>query len=103
MEKAVNRYEKEVLEVAKAMLRESPGTTPQKALRHAKDIVRNRGKFKVTAKEKVTNNDKTPYKQVPEHIRRTISKQRHAEQERAKAGRSLPTARFVKGGKVSPK
>lgn len=49
-----------VLEIAKAIMRESPEATPQKALRHARDIYRNRGKYKVAAEEKATGKDEDP-------------------------------------------
>lgn len=91
-----------VLEIVKAIMRESPGTTLQKALRHARDIYRNRGK-KVAAEEKATSDEKTPWKQLPEYVKETIRRQKRAEAEREKEGRSLPTAHFVSGGKVSPK
>lgn len=91
-----------ILEIAKAIMRESPGTTPQKALRHARDIYRNRGKFKVAAEEKATSEEKTPWKQLPKYVKETIRKQKRAEAEREKDGRSLPTTHFVSGGKVSP-
>jgi len=101
----VNKYEQDILEIAKEIMRESHGTTPQKALRHAKDIYQNRGSYKVTSEEKPTNDKKTSWEKLPEHIRENIKKQRKAEIEieREKEGRTLPTIHFVSGGKVSPK
>jgi hypothetical protein len=99
----MNKYEQDILEIAKAIMRESPGTTPHKALRHAKDIYRNRGRYKFTSEEKPTNNQRTPWEKLPEHVRETIKKQKRAETERKEEGRALPTAHFVSGGKVSPK
>jgi hypothetical protein len=99
----MKKYEKDILEIAKEIMHESPGTTPQKALRHAKDIYRNRGNYKVTSEEKPTNDEKTPWEKLPEHIRENIKKQIKAKAEREKEGRILPTAHFVSGGKVSPK
>ena len=99
----MKKYEQDIFEIAKEIMYESPGTTYQKALRHAKDICRYRGNYKVTAEEKPTNDEKTPWEELPEHIRENIKKQRRAKAEREKKGRILPTAHFVSGGKVSPK
>lgn len=99
----MNKYQQDILEIAKAFMLESPGTTPQKALRHAKDIYRNRGSYKVTSEEKQTIAVKTPWNELPEHVRENIKKRRKIEAEREKEGRTLPTAHFVSGGKVSPK
>ncbi len=99
----MNKYQQDILEIAKAFMLESPGTTHQKALRHAKDIYRNRGNYKVRAEEKQTVDTKTPWNKLPEHVRENIKKQRKVETEREKEGRTLPTAHFVSGGKTSPK
>ena len=48
----MNEYEQKIIEIAQEIIRDVPGTSPQKALRHAKDIYRNREKHKVSAEEK---------------------------------------------------
>lgn len=99
----MKKAEEEILKIAKSIMRESLGTTPQKALRHAKDIYRTRGQYKVTAEKKSTSQEKTPWEKLPEHIRETIKRQKQAATAREADGRLLPTAHFVSGGKVSPK
>ncbi|MDD4904719.1 MAG: hypothetical protein PHD39_00985 [Methylobacter tundripaludum] len=99
----MSKYERDILQIAKEMMRESHGTTYQKALRHAKDIYRNRGSYKVTSEEKPTNDERTPWEKLPEHIRENIKRQRKTKVEREKEGRVLPPVHFVSGGKVSPK
>ncbi len=99
----MNEYQQDILEIAKAFMRDSPGTTPQKALRHAKDIYRNRGKYKITSEEKQISNIKTPWNELPEHVKANIKKRKMAETERKKRGMVLPAIHFVSGGKVSPK
>jgi hypothetical protein len=100
---SMNKSEQEIFEIAKAIMHDSPGTRPQKALRHAKDIWRKRGKYKITAEVKSQSQLRTPWDKLPEHIRETIKRQHRAEKERRKKGHVLPTAHFVSGGKVSPK
>lgn len=99
----MNKYQQDILEIAKALMLESPGTTHQKALRHATDIYRNRGVYKVTSEEKQLIDVKTPWNELPEHVRDNIKKRRKIEAEREKEGRILPTAHFLSGGKISPK
>ena len=99
----MNKFEQDILDIAKAFMLESPGTTPHKALRHAKDIYRNRGSYKGTSEEKSTIDARTPWNKLPEEVRENIIKRRKIEAERANEGRTLPTAHFVSGGKVSPK
>ena len=50
----VSNPEKPILEVAKAIMRESPTTNPKLALLLARYIYQNRGKFANTIKEKNT-------------------------------------------------
>lgn len=99
----MNHTEQTIIEIAKEIMRESPGTTPQKALRHAKDIYKHRGHYKVRADDKKPSYARTPWDKLPENIRRTIEKQRAAEEDRKRNGRRLPNTRFVPGGKVSPR
>jgi hypothetical protein len=51
--------EKPILEVAKAIMRESPTTNPKLALLLAQYIYQNRGKYVNRAKEKTTQGDLT--------------------------------------------
>lgn len=46
---------------------------------------------------------KTPWKDLPEHVRRNILRVREAERKRKEMGGALPVATFVSGGKVSPR
>jgi len=84
-------------------MRESPGTTPQKTLRHVKDIYRNHGRYKVTTEEKSTSDQRTPWEKLPERVGKNDQEAEATEATREKEGRILPTAHFVCGGKVSPK
>ena len=47
--------------------------------------------------------EKNGRSKVPAHIRRTIAKQKKAEEARRKSGRALPKVRLVRGGAVSPR
>ena len=90
------QQEKEaILSLVRKILRESPKTPPQEALRYAKSMVQH-GKVS-------PDYLKTPFKRLPWHIKETIKKQKRAERERKESGGSLPRAHFVSGGKVSPK
>ena len=99
----MRRDEQAILEIAKQIMKDSPGTTPEKALRHAKDIYAKRRDYKVSSEQKVTDSSKTPWNELPEYVRVNIKRQKKAEKIREKARRKLPNTRFVRGGKVSPK
>ena len=55
----VSNSEKPILEVAMAIMRESPTTNPKLALLLARYIYQNRGKYVNRAKEKTTQGDLT--------------------------------------------
>ena len=99
----MNEYEQKIIEIAQEIIRDVPGTSPQKALRHAKDIYRNRKKYKISAEEKSIEPQETRWEQIPEHVRMTILKQKKAQKKRESEGRELPQVHFFSGGKVSPK
>lgn len=92
-----------ILAIAKEIVAQSPGTTPRRALREARDIAARRGTYRVMAEDKVSREERGARAPVPEHVRATIAKQNAAAEERAAHGRSLPTAVIVSGGAVSPK
>ena len=98
----MNEYEQKIIEIAQEIIRDVPGTSPQKALRHAKDIYRNRKKYKISAEEKSIEPQETRWGQIPEHVM-TILKQKKAQKKRESEGRELPQVHFFSGGKVSPK
>lgn len=95
--------EQAIIAIAKEIMRESPGTTLNNALRHARDIAKHRGFYKIRAEDNQPTHAKTPWHKLPENVRRTIEKQRLAEEDRRRKGRELPRTKFVSGGKVSPK
>ena len=55
----VSNPDNSILEVAKAIMRESPTTNPKLALLLARYIYQNRGKYVNRAKEKTTQGDLT--------------------------------------------
>ncbi|WP_429231104.1 hypothetical protein [Aeromonas veronii] len=99
----LSRDQVEIIELAKQIIRLSPGTTPQKALRHALDIQRQREHYRVSSEDKGDKNEKTAWTDLPEHVRATINRQKKAAEMRKKQGLSLPGWHKVSGGKVSPK
>jgi len=110
------------LEITAEILWESPGMNLRAVLNKAKIVARiRRSIHKVpsnqrshrgrtvprsniaTIDNKMTRGKRPSKNKVPEHIRRNILRREQAEQERMACGRKLPTARFVSGGKVSPR
>lgn len=100
---SLSEYERRVLKIAEEILSMRPGSSPKAALREAKAIAKTRDTYQVKAEHKVTAHNQGTWKEVPDHIKRTIQKQRQADLERQRSGRRLPKGRKVSGGKVSSK
>ena len=102
---------KELISIAEAIMRDSPGCSTNEALEraiaiykeHSIDIISADKIAAVEAKASQPSNIKTSRKELPEHIKQTIKRQRKAEKKRKRAGRSLPETKFFSGGTVSPK
>lgn len=58
---------------------------------------------RLNAKPSPKVDKKTPWNELPEHVRLNILRVREAERKRKETGGKLPSATFVSGGKVAPK
>ena len=75
----------------------------RKLLIETKRIIKCRPKYKFTAEEKHICHKKVKWRELPEHVRRTIRKTQKATVERESRGGSLPKPSKVSGGRVSPR
>lgn len=99
----LTKHEAKILEVAKLVMREER-VSPRVALRRARDIVKRRGGiYKLTAEEKPVSAKKIKFNELPESDQLTIRRLRLAAEIRRREGRSLPRAKVLTGGKVSPR
>ena len=92
------KSDEQIVQIALQIMKESPGTSKQKALRHAKDISKQRGRYKVTSSEKPSTSCRTDFDDLPPHVQRNIVRVNKAAAERKAAGRSLPSKNVVQGG-----
>ena len=92
------------MKTLRPLKKESPDLPAREAL--AKAAIEFRQRHQHNAKpKKLGNRKRKGPREIPDHIRRTILKQRKAEEERKREGRELPEkkATFVSGGSASPR
>ena len=98
-------YTDAVKRMTNELLQENPYMHPQKAFNKAKKLAKRQqnsaSTYRPRANDKKESGGKYVKKQIPEHIKATMEKQKKAEEERGRAGRALPRARFYSGGRAS--